>query len=293
MDTTRSLEPFAPTYPRNDQGWILFPTRDAEERRKYFPPDVFTHPAKANIHLTRALYQHYSKPGDWILDPFGGTGTLILACIEERNVLLMEVEPYYADIIKDSARMILPHHMDLDTGSIIWSRVATVRDGVESPGGEVRLLIGDNRQNFDLIPAGSIDCCITSPPYANTLSHSTAIVEEKEKLEKYNLGKASALNLGRLNHFLFEQQMKRVYEGISKVLKEGAPCVMIIKDIMKDGKRIFLSDGVIRQCQAYGLKYEGEWHKWKPQGSMQQNIMRSKGAATVDDEDLVIFRKRS
>lgn len=274
-------EMFAADFPRNEKGWVLFPTRDSDLRRKYFPEEVFTHPAKANIYLIQALYRHYSKPGDSILDPFGGTGTIMLAGVEGRRLILMEVEPYYADMIRDGARKMFPGvDLELTWGEQMWER------------GPVRLISGDNRQNFDLIPAESVDCCITSPPYANTLSHSTAIVEEKEKLEKYNLGKASGLNLGRLNHFLFEQQMKRVYEGIHKVLKPGAPCIMIVKDIMKGGVRQFLSDGVIRQCGQAGLAYEGEWHKWKPQGSMQQNIMRSKGFDVVDDEDLIVFRRR-
>ena len=75
---------FAPDYPRNEQGWILFP-RDVEWRRKLFPDGVFEHPAKANMFLIQELVRYLTEPGDVVLDPFGGTGTLLIGALEDQQ----------------------------------------------------------------------------------------------------------------------------------------------------------------------------------------------------------------
>lgn len=41
-----------------------------------------------------------TKPGDLILDPFGGSGTTLIACeVEDRTARLIELDPRYADVI--------------------------------------------------------------------------------------------------------------------------------------------------------------------------------------------------
>lgn len=43
-----------------------------------------------------------SKPGDAVLDLFGGSGTTMIACEQnDRDAYLMELDPKYADVIID------------------------------------------------------------------------------------------------------------------------------------------------------------------------------------------------
>ena len=44
----------------------------------------------------------HSYPGSLVLDPFGGTGTTMIACEQlERRCRMMEIDPHYCDVIID------------------------------------------------------------------------------------------------------------------------------------------------------------------------------------------------
>lgn len=81
-------------------------------RRKQneFPPgDAFGnatregnhHPTVKSVALMRWLIRLVTKPGDVVLDPFGGSGTTgVAALLEGRRVILVEREPQYAAIAR-------------------------------------------------------------------------------------------------------------------------------------------------------------------------------------------------
>src|SRR4030042_1331101 len=88
------MKEFAPEYQRNENGWILFPS-DAVYRKEMFPKEVNEHQAKANVFLIQSCIEYVSKPGDYLLDPFGGTGTLMVGALIQRDVMLIEISPEY------------------------------------------------------------------------------------------------------------------------------------------------------------------------------------------------------
>ena len=276
---------FAEKYERVREGemdLILFP-RDVEWRRELFPDRVFEHPAKANMHLVKELIEYLTEPGDTILDPFGGTGTLLIGVLYGRNVVLIEIEPHFISLLEETQEM--------------WKR------GVQlSPAGEVkgpgRIFIyeGDCRQKMQDLDF-LCDAVITSPPYSSLLSGQTGLKEgigrsaKAGALSQYTGKDASSQNLGRLNKFYFEQAMSRVYQRMVTRLVPGAPVAFIVKDSMKAGVRQFLSKGIIKQANKAGLELM-EWFKWKPPGIAQLKLMKSKGFKVVEDEDILIFKAK-
>jgi len=61
--------------------------------------DIFTdHPSQKPINLIRKLVEDFTNIGDTILDPFMGSGTTGVACVQTgRNFIGIEIEPkYYA-----------------------------------------------------------------------------------------------------------------------------------------------------------------------------------------------------
>lgn len=57
------------------------------------------HPAVFPVALPTEIIRAYTDPGDVVFDPFGGSGTTLLAAEREgRTALLMEIEPSYCDI---------------------------------------------------------------------------------------------------------------------------------------------------------------------------------------------------
>ncbi|KXA96407.1 modification methylase [candidate division MSBL1 archaeon SCGC-AAA259I14] len=70
------------------------PLRDEEGNR--------VHKQQSPVELLARIILVSSKPGDLILDPFGGTGTTgVVARQLNRNCVLIEKDAYYADVIRD------------------------------------------------------------------------------------------------------------------------------------------------------------------------------------------------
>ncbi len=91
--------------------------------------------------LAHAVIDHYSSPGETVLDPFAGWGTtLVVAEKLGRSAIGVELVP---------------------------ERVAAIKRRV-SPSAVV--LQADAR-NLDNLHLGQIDLCFTSPPYMNAIDH--------------------------------------------------------------------------------------------------------------------------
>jgi len=269
---------FAHQYERDEHGWVLFPGRDTTWRRQLFPEGVFDHPAKANMYLIQALVEYLTEPGDTIVDPFAGTGTLLVGALMGRNIALIELEHQYLDLLNQIQEK--------------WEKDRPVANPSL---GRIFVFEGDCRQqlqDMDFL----CDAAIFSPPYSNVLSTGgeTRAGEriDSDAIKAYGGKSASSLNLGRLNPFYFEQAMNRVLQRLHTRLVSNAPIALITKDAMQAGKRLMLSDKVIRQAQRSGFKLI-EWFKWKQPMSSYRAPAEAKGIKTVEDEDILVFRKKS
>ena len=60
------------------------------------------HAAAFPVELPARYIKMHSYPGSLVLDPFGGTGTTMIACEQlERRCRMMEIDPHYCDVIID------------------------------------------------------------------------------------------------------------------------------------------------------------------------------------------------
>ena len=60
------------------------------------------HPTQKPVELHMRILEDFSKPGDIILDCFGGSGTTLIACeMTGRKCLMMEISPEYCDVIRE------------------------------------------------------------------------------------------------------------------------------------------------------------------------------------------------
>ena len=76
--------------------WILGPE-----------PNGNSHPAAFPRELARRCIQLGSRPGDLVLDPFGGSGTTGIAAIElGRKAILIELNPEYVEISRERSSCI-------------------------------------------------------------------------------------------------------------------------------------------------------------------------------------------
>ena len=124
------------------------------------------------------LVEHYTEAGETILDPMAGSGTAMLACGLGRNVVLVELEEKFCQMMRDN-----------------WEEVK-MRPQLGSVMGDCQIIQGDARQLEGLL----VDKCIFSPPYAEQVQgsrHSDHQPEQRRKRlikagynpDDYQLGK--------------------------------------------------------------------------------------------------------
>jgi len=99
-------------------------------------------------------------------------------------------------------------------------------------------------------------------------------------------------NVGNLNEFMHNQTMEKVYRLLYESIRPGGSMTVILKDFISGGKRVLLSERCKKQCRIAGFEL-WEHYKRSSMGGMFVNINRSKGLPTIDDEDIIMFRKET
>jgi len=260
---------FAPDLPRNDKGWIILPD-DVTWRKSLFPESVMGHLAKMHMVLEDAIIDFVSQPGDILLDPMGGTGTLMMAALRGRMVITIDIEEGYHNLQKEVHAHLRRHHPDM-------------APCIQLHG------------NCKLLMPIACDHIIFSPPYGKAFKPSkklTGIVADKYRVseEEYLRYAETTGNVGMHNTFLYNQDMEKVYALCYKSLPAGGTMSVVVKDIIEGGKRTYFSKWINRVCKQIGFK-EHAWFKTEMMGGPWQDIRRSKDMLTVDDEDTLIFIK--
>lgn len=274
-----SIKVFAQEHIRDEHGWICFP-RDVEWRKSLFSAESMAHPAKMNLHLQQSIIDFVSKPGDKILDPMSGTGSLMIAVLpveQARSVYLIE-------------DALIFHYLQRQNKELFLAK------GV--PDANITLLHGPCQEYLPL--PEFFDHIIFSPPYADMLNHGDNAADLKsdfmksmfpgwshESLQDY-LG--SAKNLGRMQAFFYNQEMAKIYTLLFGSLRTEGTMTVVIRDQMRSGKRIELSNWVMRTCIRAGFELLF-WEKRECGNTGFKQRHKAQGHDTIDDEDIVGFRR--
>lgn len=263
---------FAPSYPRNETGLVLFP-RDERYRKQVFPNfDITLHPAKANCFLIEECVKYVSEEGETVADIMAGTGTIMLAALLGRKVLCIEIGTMYQEIIQ--------------------TNIKSLELATPGSGEQVTLIPGDC---FLILPL-PVNHIIFSPPYSSILKKTSGFskfdLETKSMLgtANYSSNADQGLNVGELSDFIFNQRMELIYKKCYDSLPAGGTITILIKDHIKDGVRIQLSLRAKQMCEKAGFESVA-WHRWYPPGSSYVGIRRARGEITVDEEEIIIMRR--
>ena len=209
--------------------------------------------------------------GETILDPMAGTGTIIIAGLMGRKVICIDIEEGYHKLQQEGMELM----MEADPS--IVSRV---------------ILLHGNCKMFMPLPCNHI---IFSPPYASAFKPSkkiTEIVQSKYRVteEEFQVYAQTTGNVGMRNTFLYNQDMERVYKLCYQSIRQGGTMSVVTKDIIEGGTRTYLTKWIQRVCKQIGFVQQ-DWFKTLMLGGPWQDIRRSKGEPTVDDEDTTIYRR--
>jgi adenine-specific DNA-methyltransferase len=76
--------------------WQIAKVTSGESRAS---PERTAHPAQFPLDLVNRIVAGFSNPGDVVLDPFLGSGTVAVACVQQgRPVVGMEINAHYCDV---------------------------------------------------------------------------------------------------------------------------------------------------------------------------------------------------
>lgn len=267
---------FAPGLPRTPEGWIEFPS-DVKWRKELFTAESMAHPAKMNLWLQKAIIDYVSEPGDRILDPMSGTGSLMIATLptdEARQVYLIEDAPIF-------------HYLQTLNKALFLQR------GVADE--NITLLLGPCQ---DYLPmAGFFDHIIFSPPYADMLKSQDDSDFTRSMFPNWNWDGGhhshedyigTKKNLGRMQSFFYNQEMAKIYRALLESLRPGGTMTVVLRDQMKAGRRMELSNWVMRTCIKAGFELLF-WEKRECSNTGFKQRLKARGHATVDDEDVIGF----
>ncbi|TSC95083.1 MAG: putative RNA methylase [Parcubacteria group bacterium Licking1014_1] len=122
--------------------------------------------------------------------------------------------------------------------------------------GNTIIIQGDSRKIN--LKDESIDGIITSPPYSIALNY---VVNDAHSLQAlgYDLNKIKEDFIGvrgiGLDKFeLYDEDMKKSYSEMHRVLKKGKYCIVIIGNVTFQGREIDTAQNVIKYCEKIGFR---------------------------------------
>ncbi len=174
------------------------------------------HPSGFPETFVQGFIEFFTKPGMWILDPFLGTGsTLLAAHAAGRNAVGVEINPKYAGIASTRLK-------GVGGGSLTKQIV----------------LEGDSRRLTELLSGfPEMDFCITSPPYWNQLVRAS--MRQRDRLERgwdtvYSSDVRDIGNIGVYRDFVEVQ--KSIFEQVYRVVKPRGYLVVVTNNVFADGR---------------------------------------------------------
>jgi len=174
-----------------DSLWLL-PDRDASAGHSAWYWGNFV------PQIPRQLMLRYTKKGEWVLDPFAGSGTTLLECIRlGRNGLGVELKP-----------------------SVVRKTRATLQSMPSRANNTASIEVGDSvvtdfRKVLRQHGANSVQLLILHPPYHNII--------------RFSKSRRDLSNARSTTHFL--ELLGKVIENSLKVLENGRYVALVIGDI--------------------------------------------------------------
>lgn len=206
------------------------------------------HPAKFPEEMVKRFVGFFSKSGAWVLDPFAGVGSTLIACREmSRNALGIELNQDFAE---------------------------TGRSFLDSVDGDSQqhLIIGDALDALSLIEnqfqgdVPKFDYLITSPPYWDMLRKSRggsdSVHKEREKKGLKQHYSESDRDLGNIEEYdEYIEKLTKIIINLKPLLKQNAYLTIIVQNMRDvDGRMKPIAwDLAAKLSKDYWLQQEFIW----------------------------------
>jgi hypothetical protein len=241
LDTNMLNDLDAKSWVKSTKSWFVVNPRSRSA-------DQLEHPAKFPEELVERFISFFTKQGMWVLDPFAGVGSTLIACRESgRNAVGIEL-----------------HKEFVESGTKQLSAIKS--------SGEQHFLLGDSQEAGTLVKQcfgdslPVFDYLITSPPYWDMLRKSRggndSVHKQREKRGYKQYYSDSERDLGNItNYEKYINTLGLLLGNLKPLLKENAYLTIVIQNMRDvDGKlRPIAWDLAKRMSDDYELRQEMIW----------------------------------
>jgi len=186
-----------------------------------FPHNLCDYPTKILPQVMGEFVERLSAPGELVLDPFAGSGTVAVECaLRQRRSINIDINPYALEVSQKKLAA-------LCTGSLF-----------ESPLVEAQLCIRADARALP-IRSGSVDAIVTDIPYADMIRYSD-LSADLSTIEDYDA---------------FLDALGLAFDEMVRVLKPNRYCAIFVADYRIARSRVILPlhADVIGLMQARGF----------------------------------------
>jgi modification methylase len=226
----------ADTIPEGFSVWATAQATGPVQRKGRYVPESVKHPARMLPAIAAHAVEHYTRPGDLVLDPMCGIGTTLVEAVHAgRDAIGVEYESKWSDIADANIKHA---HAQGATG-----RGAVIR--------------GDSTGVLSLVPAalaGQVALVVTSPPYGPTVHGlvrpGDSGVAKSDNV--YNDGTDKG-NLAYRDLTGLADGFAQILKGCATLLKPGGVVVVTARPWRKAGQLVDLPSAVIGAGLRAGL----------------------------------------
>ena len=275
----------------NNVEWLKF-TKSVWESR---PPGrdqlKMQHPATFAENDIEKLILFFTKKRGRVIDPFSGSGSTLIACLDTgREGLGIELVDKWITISNQRLERAK------EIGRSLTNPSQFVRDREEllnQPALEI--MQGDSRTVLNQIAAESFDFVVTSPPYWAILTKAKDHKSKRERLSKglptkYSEDKRDLGNAPSYREFL--RELTKVFSECYRVLKQGKYMVIVVSDFRHGSKFIAFHNDLSQAVQKVGFSLEGITILVQDNKNLYPYGMPYAFVSNIHHQYILIFRKQ-
>jgi len=268
---------------------------DISLRRRWFEAESFAHPAKLHLGLAQWIFDRYTRPGDAIADAMGGIGSTLIGALQQRHIILREVEDHWVALAHKNA--------------------ARIRAASGLFGGQMDIAWGDAREPWGF-------CCdhvVMSPPYGIELPYHGEDVQrylarraarraerrhsarwallidharpQGGGFELFNYGTSPA-QVGRYTGARYWTTMEHIYAQAHASIHPDGLMILVLKDHIRDGVRVRTADQTVRLCERLGFVLHARHQRLVSPLSLWQRRRAEAGLPIVAEEDVLVLKRK-